>query len=62
MQHTLFHRQPQLSPQLLTFLEQLVEWAIAILLLTAAFPLLKEAAMYILMKLYEVFIQYQYLY
>ena len=62
MQHTLFHRQPQLNHQLLTILEQLVEWATAILLVTAVFPLLREAAMYFLMKLYEVFIQYQYLY
>lgn len=41
---------------------QFVEWAVTILLTIAAFPLLKQAGMFFLMKLYEAFIQYQYLF
>ncbi|HEY8920456.1 MAG TPA: hypothetical protein VIM87_28645 [Chitinophaga sp.] len=62
MQYPLYHPQPQLHPRLLAAFLQFMEWATAILLTIAAFPLLKQAGMFLLTELYEVFIQYQYLF
>ncbi|SEL41228.1 hypothetical protein SAMN04488505_102213 [Chitinophaga rupis] len=58
MQYQLSHPQPQPHPLLLAVFLQFMEWAVTILLTIAAFPLLKQAGMFLLMKLYEVFIQY----
>lgn len=60
MQYQLSHPQPH--PRLLAVFLQFMEWATTVLLTIAAFPLLKQAGMFFLMKLYEVFIQYQYLF
>lgn len=43
-------------------LDKVIEIAITILLMMGAFPVFKELLVYVLMRLYEIFIQHQYLF
>lgn len=54
MKHTLTHPAPQLSH---TY-QHVLEIGITVLLMTGSLPIFKEVLVYLLMKLYEVFIQH----
>lgn len=56
MEHNLTHPGARLAHAY----HNLMEIGITILLMMGAFPIFKEVLIYLLMKLYEIFIQYQY--
>jgi len=58
MVHNLTHPGSQLSHAY----QNLIEIGITVLLMTGSLPLFREILVYLLMKLYEIFIQHQYLF
>ncbi len=61
MEHRLTYPHP-LPHFAFDVVQKVIEWAAAILLMVAASPVLIRAGMYLLTRLYEVLIQYQYLF